>query len=123
MGATCGGDISLRSDAGNTESAQLLQLVKDLAEQVEDMKTELLVQKDYVKNISTRLNVENITDLDAEIARVAEEVYKSHVVPKPEPPQDNPFTEGPLGGLQLVSVLVIGAFMPKFIWLMIKEGL
>ena len=123
MGATCGGDISLRSDAGNTESAQLLQLVKDLAEQVEDMKTELLVQKDYVKNISTRLNVENITDLDAEIARVAEEVYKSHVVPQPEPPQDDPSTEGPPGVLQLVSVLVIGAFMPKFIWLMIKEGL
>eukprot|EP00956_Cyclotella_meneghiniana_P007471 scaffold10141_cov60-Cyclotella_meneghiniana.AAC.4 len=93
-----GGDVSLRSDAKSTETAQLLQLVKDLAEQVEDMKTELLVQKDYVKTISPVLNVENIiTELDAEIARVAEKVYESHVPPPPKPPQDDPSAEGPPG--------------------------
>ena len=38
-----GGDISLCTDAENMETAQLLQLVKDLAGEVEDMKDELLV--------------------------------------------------------------------------------
>ena len=100
-----GGDISLRTDAENTETTQLLKLVKDLAGQVEDMKAELLVQKDYVKTISTVLNIENVTDLDAEIARVAEEVYESHAPPNLEPPQDDPSAEGPPGvnasGLEL----------------------
>lgn len=105
-----GGDVSLLTDAENTETAQLLKLVKDLAGQVEDMKAvvsqvedmkavvsqvedlkaELLIQNHRMKTISTVLNVENITDLDAEIARVAEAVYESHVPPKPEVPQDDP---------------------------------
>ena len=112
-----GGDISLRTDAENTETAQLLKLVKDLSGQVEDMKAvvsqvedlkaELLIQNHRMKTISTVLNVENITDLDAEIARVAEVVYESHVAPKPEVPQDDPSEAGPPGaggnGLRLSS--------------------
>ena len=55
---------------------------------------ELLVQNNYVKSISTVLNVDNITDLDADIARVAEELYGSHAPPKPEPPQGPPVVDG-----------------------------
>ena len=46
-----GGDISLLTGAENTETAQLLKLVKDLAGQVEDMKAVVSQGQDFESQV------------------------------------------------------------------------